>query len=81
MIAYGSVSLIIQININQKVSGQPVTANEQSILHFGAIPQVDLNFFADMMPKEAFETIRETIEDVATHKRGGLLSIGFASAL
>jgi membrane protein len=40
-----------------------------------------LDFFADMMPKEAFVTIRDTIEDVATHKRGDLLSIGFLSAL
>jgi len=40
-----------------------------------------LDFFADMMPAEAFVTIRDTIEDVATHKRGDLLSIGFISAL
>jgi len=40
-----------------------------------------LDFFADMMPKEAFITIKDTIEDVAIHKRGGLLSIGFISAL
>ena len=48
------------------------------IEHFDVIL---LDFFADMMPKEAFETIKGTIEDVVIHKRGGLLSVGFLSAL
>ena len=40
-----------------------------------------LDFFADIMPAEAFVTIKGTIQDVAVHKRGGLLSVGFLSAL
>ncbi len=35
----------------------------------------------DVMPKSAFEATKETIVDIIIKKRGGLLSIGFFSAL
>ena len=40
-----------------------------------------LVFFEQIMPEEAFETVRSTIEDVASVKRGGLLSVGFILAI
>jgi membrane protein len=35
----------------------------------------------DFMPKSAYETVKETVEDIVTRPRGGLLSIGFILAL
>jgi membrane protein len=33
------------------------------------------------MPKSAYETVKETVEDIVTRPRGGLLSLGFILAL
>jgi membrane protein len=35
----------------------------------------------DFVPKTAYETIKETVEDIVTRPRGGLLSIGFILTL
>jgi membrane protein len=43
--------------------------------------QVLLSFLEGIMPKDAYETVKDTVLDIAVHKRGGLLSIGFLSAL
>jgi len=40
-----------------------------------------LSFFKDLMPNEAYLTVKDTILDVATHKQGGLLSVGFITAM
>ena len=40
-----------------------------------------LNLIKDVTPDFAYETIESTIIDIATIKRGGLLSLGFFSAL
>ncbi len=40
-----------------------------------------LDLFKSFMPKEAYLTVRDTIIDIAVHKRGGLLSVGFVFAL
>jgi len=40
-----------------------------------------LNLIKDVTPEFAYETIESTIIDIATIKRGGLLSLGFFSAL
>ena len=40
-----------------------------------------LSFFKDLMPHEAYVTVKDTILDVATHKQSGLLSVGFLAAI
>lgn len=40
-----------------------------------------LTFIRNFLPKNEYEAIRETIEDIIRHQRGGLLSFGFLSAL
>jgi len=40
-----------------------------------------LELFKSFMPHEAYLTVRDTIIDIAIHKRGGLLSMGFVFAL
>ena len=40
-----------------------------------------LDLIHDFMPKSAYETVKETVEDIVTRPRGGLLSIGFILAL
>jgi len=40
-----------------------------------------LRLFEEFMPYNAYQTTQETIEDIITNQRGGLLSIGFLSAL
>ena len=37
--------------------------------------------FEDFLPAGAYESMKDTVTDVATHKRGGLLSFGFLIAL
>lgn len=59
------------------------------IFFFTLIPYIPIeNFRADVMsilgsllPRHSYDTVRSTIEDVITHRRGGLLSIGFVAAL
>jgi len=56
---------------------------------FTMIPFVsDINFqskilalLCDVMPRNAYETLRETLEDIVTNQRGSLLSFGFFAAL
>lgn len=43
--------------------------------------QTLLDLIRDLVPKTTYETIRETVEDIVTRPRGGLLSIGFFLAL
>ena len=50
------------------------------------IPIENLNneillFFQNILPSEAYETIASTVEDIASTKRGGLLSLGFVLAI
>jgi membrane protein len=40
-----------------------------------------LTLIHDFMPKSAYETVKETVEDIVTRPRGGLLSLGFILAL
>ena len=40
-----------------------------------------LGLIHDFMPKTAYETVKETVEDIVTRPRGGLLSIGFILTL
>jgi len=40
-----------------------------------------LDLIHDFMPKSAYETVKETVEDIVTRPRGGLLSLGFILAL
>ena len=40
-----------------------------------------LELFKSFMPREAYLSVRDTIIDIAVHKRGGLLSVGFISAM
>ncbi len=40
-----------------------------------------LELIRDMVPKTAFDTVQETVADIITRPRGGLLSIGFILAL
>jgi membrane protein len=40
-----------------------------------------LNLLQDFMPYNAYEATKDTILDIVTHRRSGLLSIGFISAL
>jgi membrane protein len=40
-----------------------------------------LIFIATLIPKSAYETIRETLEDILKNQRGDLLSFGFLSAI
>ncbi len=40
-----------------------------------------LQLLSGFMPYNAYEATRETIEDIITNQRGGLLSVGFISAL
>jgi membrane protein len=40
-----------------------------------------LELIHDFMPKSAYETVKETVEDIVTRPRGGLLSLGFILAL
>ncbi len=40
-----------------------------------------LFFISELMPKSAYETISETLEDILKTQRRGLLSVGFFSAL
>lgn len=40
-----------------------------------------LNLLKNFMPVDAYRVIQTTIEDIAMHKRGSLLSFGFAAAL
>lgn len=59
------------------------------IFVFTLIPYIPIAHFQDQlldvmknfMPSSAYEATRETIEDIVKHQRGGLLSIGFFSAL
>ncbi len=56
---------------------------------FTLIPYVPIPDFQDelffliksVVPESTFETIEETVEDIITRPRGGLLSLGFAMAL
>jgi membrane protein len=43
--------------------------------------QTLLDSIREFVPRSAYETIRETVEDIVTRPRGGLLSIGFILAL
>ncbi len=40
-----------------------------------------LSFLKDLMPQEAYLTVKDTVIDVATRKQGELLSIGFLAAM
>jgi membrane protein len=40
-----------------------------------------LQFMSEFLPTSAFETIEATLKDILLHRRGGLLSFGFISAL
>ena len=40
-----------------------------------------LVFFEGAIPSNAYETIRDTLEDIISNKRGGLLSLGFLIAI
>lgn len=40
-----------------------------------------LGMFEDFLPAGAYESMKDTVTDVAMHKRGGLLSFGFLIAL
>ena len=59
------------------------------IFLFSLIPYVPIHDFQDqllllirnVLPKNAYESTRETIEDIIKHQRGGLLSLGFVFAL
>lgn len=59
------------------------------IFFFTLIPYVPINNFQEqllitiqsIMPYNAFEAARSTIEDIIQHQRGGLLSIGVIAAL
>ena len=59
------------------------------IFLFSLIPYVPIQDFQDqlllliqnVLPKDAYESTRETIEDIIKHQRGGLLSLGFVFAL
>ena len=60
-----------------------------TIFLFSLIPYVPIQDFQDqllqlirnILPKNAYESTRETIEDIIKHQRGGLLSLGFVFAL
>jgi len=60
-----------------------------TIFLFSLIPYVPIQDFQDqllllirnVLPKNAYESTRETIEDIIKHQRGGLLSLGFVFAL
>jgi membrane protein len=60
-----------------------------TIFLFSLIPYVPIQNFQDqlllliqnVLPKNAYESTRETIEDIIKHQRGGLLSLGFVFAL
>ena len=60
-----------------------------TIFLFSLIPYVPIHDFQDQLllliqnflPKNAYESTRETIEDIIKHQRGGLLSLGFVFAL
>ena len=60
-----------------------------TIFLFSLIPYVPIRDFQDqlllliqnVLPKNAYESARETIEDIIKHQRGGLLSLGFVFAL
>lgn len=59
------------------------------IFFFTLIPYVPIPHFQDqlleliknVLPTNAYETTRSTIEDIIKHQRGGLLSFGFIAAL
>lgn len=59
------------------------------IFLFTLIPYIPINHFQDslfnllqsLLPKAAFEATEDTIADIIKNQRGGLLSIGFVSAL
>jgi membrane protein len=59
------------------------------IFLFSLIPYVPVSDFQDqlldlirnVLPKNAYEAMRGTIEDIIKHQRGGLLSLGFLFAL
>ncbi len=59
------------------------------IFFFTLIPYIPIKDFqvellrmiSGIMPHNAYSTIQTTIEDIAMHKRGGLLSFGFAASL
>jgi membrane protein len=40
-----------------------------------------LFFISTLIPKSAYETIKDTLEDILKHQRGDLLSFGFISAI
>jgi membrane protein len=40
-----------------------------------------LGLLKDVMPRNAYETVKDTLEDILTNQRGSLLSIGFFAAL
>ena len=40
-----------------------------------------MEFLATMLPKNMYETIAETVLDIVSNQRGGLLTFGFAAAL
>jgi membrane protein len=40
-----------------------------------------LFFISTLIPRSAYETIKETLEDILKHQRGDLLSFGFLSAI
>ena len=40
-----------------------------------------LSLIHDFIPKSAYETVRETVEDIVTRQRGDLLSLGFILSL
>ncbi len=60
-----------------------------AIFLFTLIPYIPIEGFQDeliallraFMPSSAFEAMEETLEDIILHQRGGLLSIGFITAL
>jgi membrane protein len=44
-------------------------------------PDEILFFIAESIPKSVYETIQETLNDILKNQRGGLLSLGFVSAM
>ena len=40
-----------------------------------------MEFLSTMLPKNMYETIAETVLDIVSNQRGGLLTFGFAAAL
>ena len=55
-----------------------------TLIPYIPIPSLDskiMQFLADIMPANVYETVDHTIHDIVSKQRGGLLSFGFVSSL